>query len=107
MIVKTATNFNNLYSGINGKCSCHENNFGCVSIPDSVNILVLRAQWERLSRSRPQCITILKSTARIINLMLKNMIDDHVCGKYGCALWPIIGKTLLSFFNILFYCICN
>ena len=37
--------------------------------------------------------------------MLKNMIDDHVCGKYGCALWPILGKTLLSYFIILFYCI--
>ena len=103
MIVKTATNFNNLYSGVDGKCSCRTDNFGCETVPDNVNILILRAQWERLSRSKPSCITILKSTVSIINLMLKNMIDDHVCGKYGCALWPIVGTTNFLFF--VFYLI--
>lgn len=99
VIVKTAKNYNNLYSGINGKCTCHENNFGCQDTPDYLNILVLRAQWERLSRTKPSCINILKSTVKLINIMLKNMIDDNVCGRYGCALWPIKGETKYHLFN--------
>jgi hypothetical protein len=102
VIVQTNMSADHLYDLKEGKCSCHVSNLGCQPIPSYVNALILRAQWERLTRNKGPCVTIVKdnNTVTDINRALKSMIDDSVCGKYGCAYWPIlINETTKSYSN--------
>lgn len=104
VIVQTNMSANHLYDGKEGQCSCHVSNLGCQAIPSYVNALILRAQWERLTRNKGPCITIIKdnNTLTDVNRALKSMIDDRVCEKYGCAYWPIIINETTKFYSNFF-----
>lgn len=75
-------------------CTCSTR--GCRSMPYEVNQLLLRAQWERLSRMIARrgpefdCMPIQKSTAKEVSDMLSTYFIPHqYCPRYGCSYVPI------------------
>jgi len=77
-------------------CSCPI--YGCRNISESSNLLVLRAQWERLTRSMSRagpdrdCINLYKPAAHIVETMIqKYLYSPQKCKQYGCIYLPIGG----------------
>ena len=95
-LVINSTNFNTLKSTVrnNKHCACHV--YGCRSMSPEMNLFVLRAQWERLTRSAsragPQhdCINLYKPAASQIESMLNRfIIGKNECKTFGCSFVPI------------------
>jgi hypothetical protein len=74
-------------------CSCYL--YGCREMPNATNVLLLRAQWERISRGWKNhndpgnCINIFKENSWIISQAVSTMIVNQDCVHLGCLSTPV------------------
>eukprot|EP01034_Spumella_vulgaris_P000788 gene788-1044_t len=84
-------------------CSCVH--MGCRPVPPSVNNLMLRAIWERLTRRidhsvlsvrdtprevmAARCVPVHLDTREMISNMTAKLIAHHECPRFGCPFVPI------------------
>jgi hypothetical protein len=74
-------------------CSCYL--YGCHPHSTSTNSLLLRAQWERISRGwrnhndPNNCMNLFKDNAWIISIAMDGMIAAGDCPHIGCLYSPI------------------
>ena len=104
LILKTLNNNHKMH------CSCPV--YGCRNISDENNLLVLRAQWERLtrgmSRTGPEkdCMNIYKNSHKIIETMLRKYIysieSPNKCKHFGCVYLPLRVNHSYDWFNEYF-----
>lgn len=74
-------------------CQCPV--YGCRVMPEYMNLLLLRAQWERLQRfahrqgPESDCMPIYKPTAGLINKIAEGQVVRGECPLFGCVDVPI------------------
>lgn len=84
-------------------CLCRV--YGCNKIPDTMNTLLVQAQWERLSRNMgrqgPQsdCLPIYKPTAGIISGVAEKWVREGRCPQFGCTDAPLFVNETLNWFS--------
>lgn len=83
-------------------CLCRV--YGCSTMPESVNKLLLRMQWERLTRNMGRqgpsidCLPIFKSTATLISSVAEDFVRDNKCPDFGCVDTPIFVNESVNWF---------
>lgn len=84
-------------------CQCRV--YGCRPMPEYMNVLLLRAQWERLQRfahrSGPEfdCMPIYKPTVPLITQVAESVVARGECPHFGCVDVPIYINESASWFS--------
>jgi len=83
-------------------CLCRV--YGCRTMPEQVNKLLLRMQWERLTRNMGRqgpasdCLPIFKPTAGIISSIAEAFVRENKCPEFGCIDAPVFINESTSWF---------
>lgn len=89
--------------GVTRGCLCPV--YGCAVMPEYVNKLLLKMQWERLSRGAHRtdptqdCMPIYKPTAPLISQVVQEFIHENKCPAFGCVGVPILVNETFNWFS--------
>ena len=90
-------------TGATRGCLCRV--YGCKPMPVEVNTLLIRMQWERLTRNMGRqgpavdCLPIFKSTAGIISTVAESFVRENKCPNFGCVDVPVYVNESINWFS--------